>query len=289
VSIAGASCGRPPGSAAAIIARVSSDADRVRKSLSAGVSVRTPKAAEQIARHLRGLIVRGETAPGTMLSSEKALLDEFGVSRPTLREAFRILENEGLIVVLTGARGGARVQLPDLGVVSRQIGYYLQAQQTTLRDLLEARAEFEPICARLLAERRSDDTLRELDELVASLIADAEKGFATGAEYAAWVHSTRALHELIAEGCGNNTLAAQARSLSEMLGAHRRVSLRSVDYRPGSPETIAEIVADYARLAENVRSGDGGAAESLWREHLRRSTEIVFRAQDPDTVVNLLD
>nr|WP_237421812.1 FCD domain-containing protein [Gordonia sp. SID5947] len=252
-------------------------------------AVRAPKAAEQIAGRLRGRIVRGELAPGSKLRSEPDLLVEFGVSRPTLREAFRILESEGLLLVVTGAGGGPRVQAPDLGVVSRQIGYYLQIKQTTLEDLLEAREEFEPICVRLLAERRTAGALREFAALLDRLRRAAGPGFASESAYVAWVDLTREFHELIAENCGNNTLAAQARALGEMLRAHHRRSLRSVNFRPSSPKLAAELIGDYARLLELVRARDVDAAERHWRTHLQRSARLTYRNQDPRSVVDLVD
>ncbi len=67
-----------------------------------------------MAAELRRRIVSGELeVGGDPLPSEGKLMSQFGVSRPTLREAFRILESEQLIRVLRGARGGARVLKPD--------------------------------------------------------------------------------------------------------------------------------------------------------------------------------
>ncbi|GAA3718931.1 FadR/GntR family transcriptional regulator [Gordonia hankookensis] len=266
-----------------------SDRDRVRDSLAVDGAVRAPKAAEQIAGRLRGRIVRGELAPGSKLKPERELLVEFGVSRPTLREAFRILESEGLIVVVTGAGGGPRVQVPDLGVVSRQIGYYLQIKQTTLKDLLEARQEFEPICVRLLAERRTRGALRELDALLDDLRQVADTGFATDSAYAAWVDMTREFHESIADHCGNNTLAVQARALGEMLRAHHRRSLRSVNFRPSTPQLASELIGDYSKLLDLVRARDGAEAERHWRAHLQRSARLTYRNQDPRSLVDLVD
>ena len=73
-----------------------------------GRPVRAPKTAELIASQLRGQIVRGELKAGDTLPPEITLMEQFGVSRPTLREAFRILETESLIDVRRGSRGGAQ-------------------------------------------------------------------------------------------------------------------------------------------------------------------------------------
>jgi DNA-binding FadR family transcriptional regulator len=70
-----------------------------------GQPVRAPKTSELIAAQLRRQIVRAAVKPGEKLPPETQLMKQFGVSRPTVREAFRILETEGLIVVRPGSRG----------------------------------------------------------------------------------------------------------------------------------------------------------------------------------------
>ena len=83
-------------------------------------ATRATKASERIARELTRRIVRGELKEGDALPAEATLMKKFGVSRPTMREAFRILEAEQLISVSRGSRGGARVHLPELDVVARR-------------------------------------------------------------------------------------------------------------------------------------------------------------------------
>src|SRR5215218_6683547 len=121
-----------------------------------GQLVRAPKTAELIATHIRRQIVRGELKEGDTLPPEVRLMEQFGVSRPTLREAFRILETESLISVRRGSRGGAQVMAPDLSVAARYVGLLLQLQGATIVDVYEARMVLEPVCARLLAECRTE-------------------------------------------------------------------------------------------------------------------------------------
>src|SRR3954462_6580915 len=75
--------------------------------------LRVPKMAELVAGELRRQIVSRDLAGGDALASEADLMTRFGISRPTLREAFRVLESEGLIGVRRGAHGGARGKPPN--------------------------------------------------------------------------------------------------------------------------------------------------------------------------------
>src|SRR5947209_200378 len=99
------------------------------------LSLRVPKMAELVASELRRRVVSGELQEGDALPPESTLMETFGVSRPTLREAFRVLESEGLIEVHRGSRGGARVRLPTNDVVARYAGLVLEHGQATIADV----------------------------------------------------------------------------------------------------------------------------------------------------------
>ena len=117
--------------------------------------LRVPKTAELVAHNLRKRIVRGELREGESLPAEATLTEQFGVSRPTLREAFRVLETEQLITVRRGARGGAAVHAPSAAMVARYAGFFLEHDGASLADVLEARVAVESPAAGLAAERRT--------------------------------------------------------------------------------------------------------------------------------------
>src|SRR3546814_17838191 len=77
-----------------------------------------------------------------------------GISRPTLRETFRIREAENLISVVRGSRSGARVHQPSTELVSRYAGYVLESQGTTIADLYTARLAIAPNVVRWLAKEK---------------------------------------------------------------------------------------------------------------------------------------
>src|SRR3954469_12195433 len=105
---------------------------------------------QQIADELRGLIISGKLADGDSLGHEPDLVERFGVSRPSLREALRILETEGLITVVRGVHGGVVVHAPDERMTARTAALVLQARNVDLSDVFEARTLLEPLAARAI-------------------------------------------------------------------------------------------------------------------------------------------
>src|SRR5437868_4750145 len=118
--------------------------------------VRVPKAAELVAAQLRSQIVRGELEEGDALPPEHELMQRFGVSRPTLREAFRVLEGEALLSIQRGARGGARIHTPDGDAAARYAGLALQFRGATVADVYRARTALDLASLRMILERAGD-------------------------------------------------------------------------------------------------------------------------------------
>src|ERR1700687_1458657 len=108
-----------------------------------GAAIRSPKTAELVARTLRRMVVDGQLKDGDFLPHETELMAHFHVSRPTLREAVRVLESERLVEVRRGSRTGARVRVPGPEIVARPAGLLLELSGTTLADVMTARIAIE--------------------------------------------------------------------------------------------------------------------------------------------------
>lgn len=87
-----------------------------------------------------------------LLGSENEVLQQLGVSRPTLRQASRILEQEQLLLVRRGIRGGLYGRRPTAQAVTRIAAVFLRSQKTTYEDLIAAQVILGPACARLAAQ-----------------------------------------------------------------------------------------------------------------------------------------
>lgn len=222
--------------------------------------VKVPKAGELVAMDLRRRIVQGELKAGDPLPSESELMEEFGVSRPTLREAFRILESEAIITVLRGARGGARVLEPDGAVAARYTGLLLQYHGTPLRDVYQARTELEVAAIGLYGPRPRKSAVAPLEALAAEgeALVDNEEAFA---------ELDVAFHRTVVDNCGNATLAMLSDMLYRILAAHNAIFIAA---HPRGYEQQANKAAQkaYAKLVALLRGNDVEAAEAHWRRHL---------------------
>ena len=246
--------------------------------------VRVPKTAELVAGRIRKAIVTGELRTGDSLPSEAKLITDFQVSRPTIREAIRILESEGLISVSRGARGGARVTQPDAEIVARAAGLALQTRGATLKDVFEARILIEPPAARLAAERRPA-------EAAATLRPHVEREFELTSDTMAVTKAIADFHRLLMEQSGNDTLAILALALAEVF---EKTLLTSQSHQP--PATPAQRqkqfrfgLASHRKLVDLIEAGDGAGAEAHWKAHMENAGKVWLQQLGATSLVDILD
>lgn len=231
--------------------------------------IRVPKAAELVASHIRAAIVRRELKENDTLPQEAELIRQFNVSRPTIREAMRILEAERRIVLNRGARGGAKITALDGAAVARATGFMLQAMNATIGDVYQARTLLEPEAAKLAAAKRPL-------EAAEALVLEASKGEAAARE--AKVNedlervrvATVSFHRVLLEQCGNTTLAVIGAALNGVVDHHK-----GYIYRNQAPELFQERLGHIMygfrserRLIELIRDGRGEDAKVHWHRHM---------------------
>lgn len=245
-----------------------------------GGSGARPKASQVIARDLRRRIVRGELASGVALPPEAELMERFGVSRPTLREAYRILESERLIRVVRGARGGARAAEPTIEVAAGYTALLLQVRGATLEDVYAARMVIEPPAARGFAERRRRGDLEEL----AACLAEEEAAIGTEAAGAAFAR----FHQVVVEGSGSTALSVLTGLLVAIVASHHDAEIGSKRSAEARRADNLRASRAHRRLAALIVEGDGPGAEVFWRRHMDRAGELLLGDLGRTTVVDLL-
>jgi GntR family transcriptional repressor for pyruvate dehydrogenase complex len=130
--------------------------------------IRTPRAFEEIADQIRVELSSRRLRPGDRLPAERLLAEQFGVSRNTLREALRSLENAGLLRLQKGASGGAfvRESTGDAIITGLRDMFHLGA--IAPEHLTEARVLIESIAVRVACERATAEDIEALKANVAS-------------------------------------------------------------------------------------------------------------------------
>ena len=120
---------------------------------------------ENIVNQVLEAIFRGDLKPNDKLPSEKELSEIFGVSRVTIREAIRSMEQFGVIVVKQGSRGGAYVRKMDLDAVVNQIVNALKMTNVTFPHLAKARASLErEILSELIPSKITEKDFERLEK-----------------------------------------------------------------------------------------------------------------------------
>ena len=242
---------------------------------------RVPKTAELVANQLRNKIIRNEFPDGHPLASEDDLLVEYSISRPTLREALRILESEGLVTVSRGVRGGPRVHKPHPRQAAQHFGRILQNRGTTLGDIFTARLLIEPICARLLAERAGKAPVKTLRGLLEECRKNLDDNAAFGAA------STR-FHNTIIELSDNAPLILLMATLNHIFELHISATAISSTLNQTAATSRKAAFETQARLLECIEAHDADAAEEVAREFLTRVDKQLRKVHDVDQVIDVL-
>jgi len=247
--------------------------------------IRVPKAAEIIAAKLRRSIVDGTIQPGSFLPSEARLIEIFEVSRPTIREAIRILEFETLISVARGARGGAVVQPTSPMFVSRAVGVALQSSNATLGDIFAARAALEPAAAGMAARLRGP-------QAGARLLEHVEQEFATlDGKSPQRPPDSASFHGLLLSECGNMTFALLGVALNELVIRHLKMfhQTRSPDQQHETFSRAINAVRSHEKLANLISQGKAREAEAHWHRHMAKLAEIILPGLEETSIIEVLD
>lgn len=218
-----------------------------------------PSAAEAIAEVLRRQIV-DEFADGELIGSAEDLADRFGVSTPTVRQAMRVLEAEGLIRVRRGNSGGFFAGTPSVEVVSRSASALLRRQGADLADLVAASQLIGPEVAWLAAKNPDASARRRLVEFV-----QAEWGDDVDVPAPVATHIAVRFGRLLGELSASPSLALTAAMLSDLV-----INLMSQAAQEFDPEVlqgyVPQIREGHVRIARAVDDGDADAARAAQQE-----------------------
>lgn len=199
-------------------------------------------------REIRALIVTLELPPGSLLS-EPELQERLGLGRTPVREALRTLAHERLVEVYP--RRGMFVAALD---------------PRDLAALSEVREQLEPYAARLAAERRNDEDLEVVDELIADLDA-----VAVAPDMRQLIELDQRIHHHIYR-CAHNDF------LQDACDQHYMHALRIWFLALDRVSHLGDAVAEHRDLLVAVREGDAQRAAEVMSSHVTGFETEVRRA-----------
>lgn len=226
---------------------------------------RTVKASERVAQEIvRDIVLRG-LHTGDRLPLEAAMVEEYRVSRTSLREALRILEVQGLISLKPGPGGGPVVGTVEPSNLARTAALYFHLSSATYGNVMETQVLLESTCARLAAANPDREAL--MAPWLEQVFPEDTPGYRD---------ITAGFHYAVYAATSNPVLSLLTQAVTHIVTQHVIGTMDPVDLR-------AAIVDEHEVLAQVVASGDAERAEKMMAEHFQRQHDYL-RKREPDRV-----
>jgi GntR family transcriptional repressor for pyruvate dehydrogenase complex len=231
-----------------------------------GHGITRERLSEQVAKRIQQLILDGTLKPGEQIPPERQLSEQFGISRTVAREAIVLLQERGLVRVITGS--GSYVSKVEPEVIKQSIGLYMSGQENSFRDLLEMRQFFEVYVAGLAAERASEEYIDDL-EVALQEMRKALPGIQSDkGQLDKFVQSDLKFHKILAESTNNSLLPVFLDSIMDLLF--------EFSYQASSQSGAPELALMYhEKILERVSSKDVEGARSVMNEHMTSGAKFM--------------
>ncbi len=227
--------------------------------------IKTNKVYEQVIQQIKEMIYRGDIRRGDKLPSERSLKEQLGVSRASIREAFSALEMIGLIESRPG-EGTFIKEVADKNLLE-PLSLALLLEDDVAGELLELRRVLEVDSVRLAAERRSQEDINVLDEIVGKM--EIRTGFEEDS-----INLDRDFHYSIARASKNNVLYYVMISIMGAMDFHIKHTRTKLVSRP---DTMNEFTAQHHRIFSAIKKGDPELSMQEMKTHLEFVEKLINR------------
>lgn len=224
-------------------------------------SVTVFRPSDQIIQQIQDAIRNGDLARGDKLPTERALSEQFGVSRGVVREAIKALGAMGLVESRQGS--GIFVRNNTIESVSRAFVLSVSPDAESVDRLFEFRQGLEKEAARLAAIRATASHITAIEETLARMSQSDEPD-----DWILFGEVDTRFHHLIAEACGNPYLQVAIASVRDM----QRDIVLVFSERAGS---MSEAMKHHQRILDAIRQHDPEAASTAMAEHIRYTSRVV--------------
>lgn len=218
---------------------------------------------EDVIEQIENMILEGNLAPGDVLPTERELAQAFGISRGTLREAFRILEREGLIETRPG---GGRYLNKNLSKTEDRNRIIENIERATIIELLEARETFETGIVELAARRATEQDIVEIE-------AALEKWGKIDSESDDPASPDQAFHLSIAKATHNVVLV-------NLIDLHMDLLQKTLTKTVIIPGRKEEVYKEHLNILQAIKEKDPAKAKDAILYHLKQVKQNVQSGRD---------
>jgi len=216
---------------------------------------------QDVIDQIQEAILQRRLKAGEKLPAERELKETFKISRGTLREALRVLEQKGLIAIKTGVSGGAIIQPITTSQVSESLDLLIRYQRVSLRDIAEFREGVEGMVTSLAAERAKKEDIDDLKRLLAEAKTYVAKGVSHWDEF---IQVDDSLHMALAHIAGNPVYESILQTVHDNI-------IRYYDrFLPRKKQNMLENYEDLCRIVKAVENGQPLIARLFAQDHVSR-------------------
>ena len=223
--------------------------------------IKSQRASEIIYETLKAEIMSGKVKPGDRLPSERILMEQLQKSRHPIREALRMLEQEGLIKIVPGS-SGAIVTHMSTDALTQSLKNMLVLNQVTPADLAEFRAANETTYAKWAAERRTDEELAELKKCL-----DTSANYYD--DYLSFFSYEIEFHEIIYSASHNEVASIVGKLIHDLFNQLLIKMYAGIDANDIRP-MLESIQQDHTKIYNAIAEKNANAAYRYMQDHMTR-------------------
>jgi GntR family transcriptional repressor for pyruvate dehydrogenase complex len=230
--------------------------------------IRSNKAPQLIISQIRKQIFEGKLLPGDRLPSESRLMEQFHVSKQTLREALRALEFIGLIEIKKGTTGGAYIAEMDSQIALEVLANFLYFKKLSIHNMTEVRKIIEPYAAGVAAASMPAEdtaTLKNLIELT-------RKEYNTDGPLSYTFNNDLEFHCVIANSTKNPLLMLVVDLIESLMSDKKTVISPNKEF-------LATIVDAHERIYSAIVNRDADRARTEMSQHITEVEEYMLKLQ----------
>jgi GntR family transcriptional regulator, transcriptional repressor for pyruvate dehydrogenase complex len=230
-------------------------------------SLKKPLLSKEVEEQLRKSINSRIYKPGDRLPSERELVEQFEVSRVTVRDALKTLQNIGLVSIRRGLNAGAYVSEPTPQPITQSIDNLIRMGKLNFAHLVEIRLYVEPDVARSVALHCTSEDIEKLKELL-----DTAESYLETSRKKARLTNVR-FHSAVAKITHNALIAFLSESITQVYSA----MLIEMTHTKLDKKGIAKLIAEHRTILDAIADHDPGAAFERTKRHLIKTYRLYSR------------